>query len=617
MEYTVLTDRFGGVSYIKDPTTLGPALAQEARGLDFLAGVVKNRYGDTSASTGSTVTSAYEWNGTVITSTSSTGYLYFEYGGRLIRMPRVCGTTERVMYTTDGTTWHVLGIKEPSTAVTVNSATAGTITGTFTWFVTLVNAYGDESPPSPTTTYTQSPAGGPELKNLGNCLRYGTGDITNGSDTITNVTNIDYFRVGMQISSPSAGIPAGAYITAVDTGSDELTISANATATSAGIALRDAQVTHYRVYRKATTTTEFKLVVQRDVSTTSTYTDTIANESLGDACDTEDWSVLPVITSGCISPDGVLMGLLDEDGSTRYSGTLAFSDVGRPDLTSTDEYEIMIPESGYRVVYAMNRFIVLTAGEVITIVGNDVTDFQIVPTGVQCPVAASSATSHPGAPVERPDGLRVASTLGVVNLTLGDVQLLTREVLTEAANGSLGTTVQGACQVGERYFVLYDHTGSNDWRVLIQDPRLPGQWHFLDVSAYTGAGTLINGGGNPQRAILYANATSYNLELPTNSRKTNGVYWTGNWRGERLTALKKIRDIVVLHTGNVTVQPYVDDVAVGSALAFSRTALGPSTFRLPSGTKGRVVSVKTTLTNAAAAVYEVGAHVGEERQVVP
>ncbi|MCW0217937.1 MAG: hypothetical protein OJI67_06415, partial [Prosthecobacter sp.] len=60
-----------------------------------------------------------------------------------------------------------------------------------------------------------------------------TGGTTNNSNVITSVTSTSNLTVGMPISG--SGIPSGAYITAIN--GNSITISANATATNAGVAL--------------------------------------------------------------------------------------------------------------------------------------------------------------------------------------------------------------------------------------------------------------------------------------------------------------------------------------------------------------------------------------------
>src|SRR5262249_47544942 len=63
-----------------------------------------------------------------------------------------------------------------------------------------------------------------------------TGNTTNGSPTVTNVSSVTGLAIGMPIAG--AGIPAGATIAAVD--GTTITLSQNATATVTGVALTAA-----------------------------------------------------------------------------------------------------------------------------------------------------------------------------------------------------------------------------------------------------------------------------------------------------------------------------------------------------------------------------------------
>lgn len=68
-----------------------------------------------------------------------------------------------------------------------------------------------------------------------------TGDITNGTNTILNATNIRYFSIGQVITrtaqapdAASASFPAGTYVTAINVSTNTVTLSANAGVTLVG-----------------------------------------------------------------------------------------------------------------------------------------------------------------------------------------------------------------------------------------------------------------------------------------------------------------------------------------------------------------------------------------------
>lgn len=72
----------------------------------------------------------------------------------------------------------------------------------------------------------------PEVSSL---INAGVGDITTGSNQITNLKSGGSFQVGFNIVG--TGIPLGAVITAVDRASKSCFISSNATATTASLAI--------------------------------------------------------------------------------------------------------------------------------------------------------------------------------------------------------------------------------------------------------------------------------------------------------------------------------------------------------------------------------------------
>lgn len=67
-----------------------------------------------------------------------------------------------------------------------------------------------------------------------------TGDTTNGSGTIANVSSFTGLQIGQAIAG--TGIPAGAAITALDTGANTITIAPVATATNSTVTLTPVQV---------------------------------------------------------------------------------------------------------------------------------------------------------------------------------------------------------------------------------------------------------------------------------------------------------------------------------------------------------------------------------------
>lgn len=78
-----------------------------------------------------------------------------------------------------------------------------------------------------------------------------TGDTTNGSPVLENISVMDYIVVGMRVTG--AGIPVNSFVTAVDLGASEVTINQGATATAAGVTLTfTGEVTAQQYYYQVT-----------------------------------------------------------------------------------------------------------------------------------------------------------------------------------------------------------------------------------------------------------------------------------------------------------------------------------------------------------------------------
>jgi parallel beta-helix repeat protein len=119
-----------------------------------------------------------------------------------------------------------------------------------------------------------------------------TGDVTNGSNVIANVTNISSWSVGDNIIA-STGIPFPSTVTSVNTSNNTLTISGNAWTTKTGVSFWDAKFQPYGIVGTliltgtATPTTTPEFIGQRFIDTTNKK----AYEAMGTSA-TTDWVVL-------------------------------------------------------------------------------------------------------------------------------------------------------------------------------------------------------------------------------------------------------------------------------------------------------------------------------------
>lgn len=125
-----------------------------------------------------------------------------------------------------------------------------------------------------------------------------TGDTTNGSTTVINVSTIAGLQVGMSLSG--TGIAAGTYIASINS-SSQITLSANATATNAGVTITPAAISAanlaiptLRITEKPNATIE----IYRTVVNQTTYyrldvqyiTYPIANSTASDSVSFTDYS---------------------------------------------------------------------------------------------------------------------------------------------------------------------------------------------------------------------------------------------------------------------------------------------------------------------------------------
>lgn len=620
MEYTLLTNQFGGMNYRKDPAVLGPSLAQDAHRVDLSAGVLQRGTAESIAVSSEVITSSGVFGTTQVKGTNDSAsaeydfgnpYTYHAFGDRVIRIPRyaiVTGWVPQFSTSAASPVWQALGIKKPvAGSFAMASGGAGSLTGAYRAVVVFYNSFGDESPPTASVSFT---AAANDIDYSAIPIGYGQGDI-NSSTSITNVDNPSFFRVGMRITTPGGGIPAGTYITAIS--GSTITISQAATATTANVELQDAQVTGRRIYRTtAGGTTYYRAVDIANVTAATSTGDNMTDATLEVqsilSTDTDD-DVLPAVYGGTISPDGVLM-------ACQSGGVVWFTKEDGSFLTKGD-YSFDMTVAASQVVFALNRFVILTYANLCFVLGTAADNYDLIETGLVAPVD-NGATYYGGAnPVVMPDGsLWFTSRNGVMRYDGNAVDLVTGDVFTDAQNASIGKNTLAALMHRGRYVILTSLDGRTSYQAIQYDPLLPG-WSMVrynDTGAASTGALWSDTSTSPPDLYIYKNTSR--IRVTTAVALSTGLYWTGEWSGERRSSLKKFRRVALMHNGTVTVQPYVDGTVAGSAQALVRSTLGRSVFWLPSETKGRTCSVKVTLdTNSE--VHEIGVWVGEERGPMP
>lgn len=628
MQYTILVSRFGGVNYKMEPKALGPTRAQSLNQVDLSTGILRNQYADELYTTESSCFSKYDYNGTII-SDSDVRRVYVEYGGRLIRgwFAPLTGVVAP-QYSTDASTWHILGIKGPAAACSAAAGAAGTPSGTYTYYVTFYNAFGDESAPSAAATVTLASQRA-SLTSIP--IGYGTGDITNGQPTIANVTNVSYFRVGMRIQSPTAGIPAGAYVT--DITGTTITMSANATATAAGITLQDTQVTGRKVYRSGGSVASVLLVTTLSDITTTSYTDNAADTALGAAITTSGFDVLPAIGGIAMAPNGVLGGI--KKGSTAGRGSeFHFSEVGLPGLYKSTNV-IRLTDEGVSAFYGLDRFVIFTVGVLHYITGSDASTFELQKVSAPAPVKANGTFTGWAAPVLMDGAIWFTCLLGVVAFDGTTLTLVSDASFTPKQNEYLHLYCTAATRYGKKYLLLSQHEPSlisalyENFTVYGFDPDIEGNWYTYNTAPNYVVSDVWRGAlfysKTLNRVLFYQNGNTYILADGYASAPvlaSNVAYRTGDWTGRAELALKKFRRVSVVYVGGLGVTVYVDGVSAGTFNLGDRTTLGRANIWLPSGTRGRTVSLNLNLSTVVdyagfTEVHEAGVWVGEEREVSP
>lgn len=628
MQYVLLTNQFGGLNTYLTPSKVGPAGAVEATGVDTSEGSLQNRWDDTKPALSSGVWTDTD---TYVPATSQTivpwgvgalgmtgRYAVARFGGRLYRSHKGFGsftTLRGIQYTSDTNTpptWDFLGLFQPGEpAFAVASTGTGTGTklnaGTYTYYCTFYNALGQESSPaSASVTLSTSNYVSVTLPKA-----YTKCTTTGGSPTLTSLADIGRMRLGMRLTG--SNIPANTYITAIDTTAGTVTLSANVngSGTTTNVLIWDAQVVGTRVYRQGDGIDTPLLVAQTANLTTTTFTDNIANASLGEALTTIGTAdIANNLRDISISPTGVL--LCASDGNTVTYLSLVTPSIYDPAKV------IQVADSPLTTIYALNRFICPTTRGAFTVTIDDaILGLPIVQT---IDDTEPSQISYNVYAVDVGGAVWWNTNKGIVQTDGNTIETVTRYTINrdiaeyfcncygaEYYNGDFLAYLQA----GPAVCRLFRYNRANGWSIIS---------NLMSFSSPGALGFHINDG-----CIIYTGSTADSpaavrrLEKGS-TRLANGIYWTGEWVGAKQTALKKFRKVSAVFTGSVSIQPYVDGQSVGPPLTGTSAVVNKSerqSWWLPSGTKGRSVSLRVTLTSAGADVQELGVWVGEEREAMP
>ncbi|MEB3196823.1 MAG: hypothetical protein VKP62_06425 [Candidatus Sericytochromatia bacterium] len=621
MQYVLLTNQFGGLNTYLTPSKVGPAGAVEATGVDITDGSLQNRRDDTKPTLSSGV-----WTGTdtYVPATSQTivpwgigalgmtgRYAVARFGGRLYRSHKGEGPFPSdltgIQYTSDTATpptWDYLGLMTPAALGTpTTSGSTGVPAGTITYYCTFYNALGQESPPASSTAITTTGA-----KNIAVTLPQAyTTCTTNSSTSLTSVADTTPLRVGMRITG--SGIPAGTYITAIS--GTTVTISQAATSSAPSVKIIDPQIVGTRLYRQGAGIDTPLLVTQTANVTTASYTDTKANDALGEALTTANTADMPTgLRDVAISPEGVLL-------AATQSSTVMYLSLVTPAIYDPAKV-IQVADAPLTTVYALNRFICPTTRGAFTVTIDDaILGLPIVQT---IDDTEPSQVSYFVYAVDVGGAVWWNTNKGIVQTDGSTIETVTRYTV-DRDTATNFRDCYGAdyynndylayLETGPTTCALYRFNRTTGWSVVTtaMSQSSPGALGF-----HIGDGCIIYTGSTADSP-----AAVRRLEA-SSSRLANGAYRTGDWVGQRQSDLKKFRKVSAVFTGSVSIQPYVDGQMVGSALTGTSAVVNKperQSWWLPSGTKGRSVSLRVTLTSTAADVQELGVWVGEEREAMP
>lgn len=593
MSLLTLSNKFGALNNRAEPHIIGPNAAQALSNvvLDSLGIVPQKDVGATVATGSGTARSLYKFAGQYIISTEARQYV--EYGGQLI----YCVAGQAPKRSADGITFYNLGLKPPQAAPTAAAGSAGVLSGDFTYYLTFTNALGWESGPSPAGTVTLS-SDQADLSALATGL--GTGSITNGSPTVTSVTNVSAYQVGQNIigqdsgavSAPatSVGIPAGTTILSIDTGASTITLSANATATAAGIRITDPQYTGRKLYRSSNDTA--KLVTSFADMTTLTYTDNTATANLGAPITTTSYDVPPLLSSIAISPSGLLVGT--------FGASLYFAEDILPHAWKPASFR-GFNEPLVAVVAVSSGFLALTGASPYLVLGTSFATSRIVLVPSQQGCLGRDTVIDMG-----DVGVFYLSPDGLCVFNGGAVDVISKGSLSDAFMAGVSATNAKAVRYNERY-ILFVQSGTSfaSGGYLEWDSRTQGHWKVGSVAANAACYSRTDD-------VLYVAQTAAVKAWEGGAAgSTTCSYQTGDWIDKAFSTLKHWRGAAVDHNGTVTATVYIDGVQVGSVQTLTRTTLGRSFWRFPAGSRGRRISVKVAGTGTTWRVVEILTDAGD------
>lgn len=307
-----------------------------------------------------------------------------------------------------------------------------------------------------------------------------------------------------------------------------------------------------------------------------------------------------------ISPTGVLL-------CASSNNTVTYLSLVTPAIYQPAQV-IKVSDSPLATIYALNRFVCPTIRGAFTVTIDDaILGLPVVQT---IDDTEPCRVSYYVYPVDVGGAVWWNTSKGIVQTDGNTIETVTRYIFAQETASKFRECYGADYYNNEFLAILEDETGASLYRF----NRTTGWTVVTRGMSTTSPGAL--GFHIGDGCIIY---TGYGADSPaavrkldaTSTRASAGTYKTGEWVGEKMSALKKFRKVSVLYFGSISVQPYVDGDAVGGLLTGVNTTMTRRSWWLPAGTKGRTLALKITLLTSDAIVQEMGVWVGEERAAMP
>jgi hypothetical protein len=627
MQYVMLSDRFGGLNTYLSPDKVGPGGAQEMVGVDVSSGALTGVFGATKLDVPKTAKTITEFFGSA--KYYGERYQVASFGGILYRSPRNVFPVYGAQYSSDGDTWDILTMLIPPSPTATDSGVSGgsnVAAGSYDYVITYQNSLGYESGPSPLVSVTVASNG--SKVTIGSIpTSFATGTTAVGSTAITSVTPSPVgITTGTRLDS-FGGIALDAYV--VSKTSNTITMSEPAgSGAGAGTKIADAQIKKVNIYRRGGGTTQYLFAGSVNYGTTS-FEDKKSNTELGSLLATEGFQPLPFGARNItISPSGTVMLVIPNNNIAYFS--LVNTAGANPGLYNPQQ-TIKAPDEVLGSIYALDRFFFFTRTRNFSIfLDNALSGIPVLKFIEDSEPCRNSFYLYAA---EHNSRVFWNTSNGIVSTDGNSIIPETKYVFSRKENEAF-LICFGAISLNDTlYFYLpseIDQSGnilSNRW--IYKFERNYGWSKIIEIqksatstpTSYSEDGA-IGYNGFVLTASYALSPTDSKLHLLESSpvRQSTGVYWTGEWTGDKHSSLKKFRKISALFTGSIEIEVYIDGVALPNKLSNdNQNKTTRFSWWLPPETKGRAISLKVELKNTAnpAAVEELGVWVGEQRREMP